>query len=180
MSPEQATDPNKVDIRADIYSLGVTLFEMLTGTKPYSGTETVDILKQIFNAPVPDPRKRNPQITKSCSHLIMKMMAKKKEDRHPDAESLNRDLKALLSGNKILSEAESGLEKERIRLSGFDWKKKISSAVHNHWFLCGMTAGIIFFILALGTAVLAVGVFAPEILAKFLDGLTEIITNIID
>lgn len=159
MSPEQATDPNSVDIRADIYSLGVTLFEMLTGSKPYTGSETVDIIKQVLHEPVPDPRKLNSQISRSCAALIMRMMAKKRDDRHPDAESLNRDLKALLSGNISMIAAESSMEKKTGDALQKRWFSKLSGKVNplvkNHWFLCGVTAGATFFVLALIAMILA-------------------------
>ena len=51
MSPEQAMDSSKVDCRADIYSLGIVLFEMLAGQHPYRGTKPVEILS---HSPLPD------------------------------------------------------------------------------------------------------------------------------
>ena len=165
MSPEQATDPNSVDIRADIYSLGVTLFEMLTGTKPYTGSETVDIIRQVLHDPVPDPRKINGQITKTCAALIMKMMAKKREDRHPDAESLNRDLKALLSGNISMIAAEKTMARIEFSAIQGEWydklKVKAAELVKNHWFLCGITAGATFFVLALIAAICMICILSP-------------------
>ena len=152
MSPEQATDPNKVDTRADIYSLGVTFFEMVTGTKPYRGDKTVDILKQIFEEPTPDPRKLNPNISKVCGKLIMKMMAKKREDRPASAEELNRDIKAILSGNLSILEAENKMEAQtQTDKSGSLLSKMtqyLSDFVSNHWFLAGLTAGMTFFLLS--------------------------------
>lgn len=179
MSPEQTLDPNNVDIRADIYSLGVTLFEMLTGAKPYTGSETVDIVKKVMESPVPDPRKRNPQISKACSALVMRMMAKNKDDRHPSAEALNRDIKALLSGKTGILSAETKMvenntsagEKTPGRI-----RKFFSSLVHNHWFLAGVTAGVTFFILAAAAAVLVTYLLEPETFFKVI----EIIEHHID
>ena len=172
MSPEQTLDPNNVDIRADIYSLGVTLYEMLTGAKPYTGSETVDIVKKVMEAPVPDPRKRNPQISKSCSALVMRMMAKNKEDRHPNAEALNRDIKALLSGKTGILSAETKLVEnsdaaEKNVASTF--KEKLASLVRNHWFLAGVTAGVTFFILTAVAAVCFTYALAPEIITKVIE-----------
>lgn len=181
MSPEQTLDPNAVDIRADIYSLGVTLFEMLTGTKPYTGSETVDIVKQVMESPVPDPRKRNPQISKSCSALVMRMMAKDKNARHPDAETLNRDIKALLSGKTGILSAEtqmlensSGAEEKRTgRLRSF-----FKNLIHNHWFLAGLTAGVTFFVLTAAAAVLLTHVLAPEIFSNIIEVIKHYIAEI--
>ncbi len=158
MSPEQATDPNTVDSRADIYSLGVTFYEMLTGTKPYKGGKTVDILKQVFEEPVPDPRKVNQQISRVCGKLIMQMMAKKRDDRPASAEELNRDLKAILSGNLTILEAENKMEAENViakPMQNWDFVK-------NHWFLAGVTAGVTFFMLALITAGVIYAFADPE------------------
>ncbi len=161
MSPEQATDPNKVDSRADIYSLGVTFYEMLTGTKPYRGDKTVDILKQVFNEPVPDPRKANPQISKVCGKLIMQMMSKNRDDRPAGAEVLNRDLKAILSGNMSILQAENKLESTTSAV-----QKKASntggSFVKNHWFFAGITAGVTFFVLSLTTFCFITYKMSPE------------------
>ena len=175
MSPEQTMDPNSVDIRADIYSLGVTLFEMLTGAKPYTGTETVDIVKKVIEEPVPDPRKRNPQISKACSALVMRMMAKKKEDRHPDAETLNRDIKALLSGNTGILSAENRMVENNTPQEGrmSQFKKKSSALCRNHWFLAGVTAGVTFFIL---TALAAAGVthiLEPDFFENFIEAIED-------
>ena len=172
MSPEQTLNPNAVDIRADIYSLGVTLYEMLTGTKPYSGGETVDIIKKVMESPVPDPRKRNPQITRACSALVMRMMAKDKNDRHPDAESLNRDIKALLSGNTEIFSAESRMVENqssgKSENNGGRLRISLGNLVRNHWFLAGITAGITFFLLAVIAAAVVVYICDPDIFAKFL------------
>ena len=181
MSPEQTLDPNNVDIRADIYSLGVTLYEMLTGAKPYTGSETVDIVKKVMEAPVPDPRKRNPQISKACSALVMRMMAKNKEDRHPNAEALNRDIKALLSGKTGILSAESKMVEntaadEKNKVSSF--KEKLASIVHNHWFLAGVTAGVTFFILAAIAGVLITYALAPESFFKVIEVVKHHISEI--
>lgn len=182
MSPEQTLDPNTVDIRADIYSLGVTLFEMLTGTKPYSGSETVDIVKKVMESPVPDPRKRNPQITKACSALIMRMMAKNKNDRHPNAEALNRDIKALLSGKTGILSAETKMLESNAegKQSSRKFIQSLNTFVSNHWFLAGVTAGITFFILTAVTAVFLTWALVPASFFKTIEAVKHLIKLIIE
>jgi len=80
MSPEQCNG-EKVDIRADIYSLGATLFEMLIGKPPYDGDSLVAVMTKQLREPVPDLRKY-PDIPPALAPLIEKMMAKKADDRY--------------------------------------------------------------------------------------------------
>ncbi|HOX37069.1 MAG TPA: bifunctional serine/threonine-protein kinase/formylglycine-generating enzyme family protein [Candidatus Brocadiia bacterium] len=82
ISPEQAAGEADVDIRADIYSLGATLFHMLTGSPPYTGTSSGAVLAQHLNASVPNPRDRNPAINWKSSEICVKAMAKTRDKRY--------------------------------------------------------------------------------------------------
>lgn len=82
ISPEQAHSDKNIDSRADQYSLGATMFHMLTGTLPYQATSAMGILSKHLQAPVPDARKNNPLISKECAGMITTMMAKSPEDRY--------------------------------------------------------------------------------------------------
>ena len=99
VSPEQAQNAQTVDCRADIYSLGVSLYEMLTGEKPYKGASTREIIEQLFNSPVPDVRRMNPKVSGKAAQLVMKMMAKEKEDRPRDWTVLCGLLEGILGKN---------------------------------------------------------------------------------
>ena len=80
-SPEQCRDARSVDTRADIYSLGATLYEMLTGEAPFSGTNAFDIMAKVVRTnPVPILQLK-PEITPKLAALVEKMMQKKPENR---------------------------------------------------------------------------------------------------
>ena len=80
-SPEQCRDARSVDTRADIYSLGATLYEMLTGEAPFSGTNAFDIMAKVVRTnPVPILQLK-PEITPELAALVEKMMQKKPENR---------------------------------------------------------------------------------------------------
>ena len=88
LSPEQVENPKAVDIRSDIYSLGATFYEMLTGQTPYTGKSSYDILRKIFSEPVPDPRALDPEIPGEIASVIMKMLAKEPQKRFQTPEQL--------------------------------------------------------------------------------------------
>ena len=81
ISPEQARADANLDFRSDQYSLGATLFHLVTGQLPYHATSAMGILAQHLQDPVPDCRKVNKSISNECSALIKKMMAKSPADR---------------------------------------------------------------------------------------------------
>ncbi len=89
IAPEQAIDSSTVDMRADIYSLGVILFELLAGRRPYSGKSMSDILRQLLDsAPIPDVREYAPGVSPALAQIVAKMCAKRPEDRYPGPAEL--------------------------------------------------------------------------------------------
>ena len=82
MSPEQAKDSGKVDCRADIYSLGIVFYEMLSGRRPYEGKSTIQILSQVVSeTPVPNVRQIIPSIPENIAQLIADMTEKNLDRR---------------------------------------------------------------------------------------------------
>jgi serine/threonine-protein kinase len=80
MAPEQIMAAKEVDHRADIYALGVVLYEMLTGERPFKGSAG-QVLFAHLQQPAPDPRDLNDHIPSKAAHAIMKAMAKNPEER---------------------------------------------------------------------------------------------------
>lgn len=95
MSPEQAESLPSVDHRTDIYALGCTLFEMLTGRPPYAGAGSVAIIAQHFAGPVPSARASRQEVPDALDALVAQAMAKRPEDRVATAAAFSAALEAL-------------------------------------------------------------------------------------
>jgi serine/threonine-protein kinase len=91
MSPEQI-EGRELDIRSDLYSLGATCYHLLTGVPPFVASSTVEAVSQHLNAPVPDPREIEPAVPDRTAEMVMRLLAKRPEDRHPDADRLLEEL----------------------------------------------------------------------------------------
>lgn len=101
MAPEQArADHDHTDRRTDIYSLGVILYELLTGRTPYRG-ETQEVLQQIMSDPPAPPRSIKPEIPRDLEAVCLKCLAKDSFNRYGSAQALADDLHLFLNGESL-------------------------------------------------------------------------------
>ncbi len=98
MSPEQVRQPGSVDFRADIYSLGATLYHMATGEVPFEANTPFEIMTRHLSAPLTPPEERKADLPPALSGIIMRMMAKEPQDRYQSYHELIQELDALLGG----------------------------------------------------------------------------------
>jgi serine/threonine-protein kinase len=98
MSPEQARADKDVDFRVDIYALGLTLYNLVTGMVPFQDRSVMAIIKKVITAPLEPANKICPEVSEMCTMLIQKMTAKKREDRYSDWETLIMDIDRVLEG----------------------------------------------------------------------------------
>jgi tetratricopeptide (TPR) repeat protein len=101
ISPEQAQGISQLDGRTDIYSLGVVLFEMLTGRVPFTADTPFATVHDHIYTPLPLPSTINPEIDPAVERVLLKALSKEPADRFPAAEALLDALESTLSAQIV-------------------------------------------------------------------------------
>jgi len=138
MSPEQARGrADTIDFRTDIYSIGATLYEVITGRPPFQGASSTEVLmKVVGEEPVP-PRKLEPSLPLDLQTIVLKCLEKNPDRRYTTARSLSDDLSRFLDGDPVLARPAT-------------WTYQTNKRIRKHPVIAGLLA----------SAFLAVVVFA--------------------
>lgn len=104
MSPEQARgEARHLDRRSDVYSLGATLFDVLTGHAPFESETVVDVILSVMNEEAPLLRSIAPSLPEALEVICARCLTKDKEQRYPTAQALAEDLSRFLNSEKIVA-----------------------------------------------------------------------------
>lgn len=99
LPPEQANGKG-VTVKSDIYSLGILMYELLTGSIPFKGENAVEIALKQMKEPLPDVTLENPEIPQSIENILLKSTAKNPKNRYKNVREMYEDLKTALDENR--------------------------------------------------------------------------------
>ncbi len=98
--PEQASGKGS-SLQSDIYSMGIVMYELLTGNLPYKGENAVEIALKHLKDPIPNIKEELPNLPNSIENIIIKATAKNPKNRYVDAREMHEDLKTCLDDNRL-------------------------------------------------------------------------------
>ena len=129
ISPEQV-ESKEVDQRSDIYSLGVILYEMVTGRVPFEGETPLSVVMKHKKDVPPNPTNFNAQVSEDLSRVILKCLEKDKSSRYPTAEELHAELARIEKEIPVRERTIPGRKTPQsrevsVRRGGINWKKMV-------------------------------------------------------
>lgn len=146
MSPEQIKS-EKVDLRSDIYSFGIMLFELVAGTLPFTGSSDIEIISKHVSEKPPLPKKLNPNISNSLQQIILKCIEKSPDARYQTFSDLLNDLKN--EYNEEIKRAQKAVKLAQIKDKYKEKIKKLKSVKPVYIIAAILIPIILFFALTL-------------------------------
>ena len=110
MAPE-LIEGSRLDVRTDVFSVGILLYQVVTGLLPFSGKNPHEVLRRISEGKFADPRFAGRGVDENLARIMARALAHRPEDRYPDIIAMDRDLRAYL--------ADAGLTEVRAELRGY-------------------------------------------------------------
>ncbi|MEE8523907.1 MAG: serine/threonine-protein kinase [Thermoanaerobaculia bacterium] len=101
LAPERLADGADVDRRSDVYSLGVTMYQLFTGDLPYAATDLIDVLQQIRTAAPRPPRAVMPALPAELEAIVLRCLERDPSARYPSARAVADDLRRYLDGEVV-------------------------------------------------------------------------------
>lgn len=145
MPPEQAMDATHVDSRADIYALGCTLYDLLTGRPPFLGRSAFEVITKHQREPITPPEMIVRNIPKTLSAILLKMTAKRPQERYQSMTEVIRELEDFLGVSEAgpftpRQEQIKALESHVEKFNKAGWAVMRSQLVYGFFAACGIGA----------------------------------------
>jgi len=141
LAPERIDDPSAATPAADIYGLGATFYELLTGRPPHVGATPLETLRQARDYDPPSPRELVPNLPRDCATICLKCLERDPQRRYRDAAALAEDLRRFLAGEPIAARPVGSVERA--------WKW---SGRHRGWAAAILATTAALILLAIGVA----------------------------
>lgn len=129
MSPEQIQDPDNVDERADLYSFAISVYQLLTGKLPFSGENVREVLMKIMTKEPQLPSELNPLLPKALDSIILKAMAKDKNQRYSSIEQFEKELRNISEYKHFLQATNMMFSDKKVKVTteGIDNKSSVTN-----------------------------------------------------
>lgn len=150
ISPEQAAGRQDVDARSDIYSLGATLFNIVTGVPPFTASTPKEVALKHITEELPDPRSIAPELSAGIGRLITMMMAKEREERYQTASELLEDVRLVREGLPPRRALKLGLPETPAKRAAARARRKTAPVVLPIIALVALLTGATMFVLNRG------------------------------